>query len=58
MKRLCALALSMALVGLLRADGFDISGFSKLVEIRSAFDSVAPGVVLTDFQVLDRKAHV
>lgn len=54
MKRLCALALSMALVGLLRADGFDISGFSKLVEIRSAFDSVAPGVVLTDFQVLVR----
>lgn len=54
MKRLCALALCVAFTGLLRAESFDLSGFSKLVEIRSSFDSVAPGVVLTDFQVLVR----
>ena len=54
MKRLCALALCVAFTGLLRAESFDLSGFSKLVEIRSSADSVAPGVVLTDFQVLVR----
>ena len=54
MKRLCALALTLVLAGLLRADGFDISGFSKLIEIRSSVDSVAPGVVLNDFQALVR----
>ena len=54
MKRLCALAFCVAFAGLLRAESFDLSGFSKLVEIRSSADSVAPGVVLTDFQVLVR----
>ena len=54
MRRLFAFAFCAVLSCSLRAESFDLSGFSKLVEIRSSADSVAPGVVLTDFQVLVR----
>ena len=54
MKKFFALALCIALVGFVRAEGFDLSGFSKMIEIRASYGSLPSGVVLTDFQALVR----
>ena len=54
MKRFFILAAYAMLAGLLRAESFDVSGFAKMLEIRSSLNSVAPGVILSDFQALVR----